>query len=94
MKKIDINNRVKVKLNPHGVDIFYHQFDETNKEIISRGGRPIEPFMPQIDKDGFTELRLWHFIELYGEHIGITQESVVTDICLYIEDKDLEEVGL
>lgn len=92
MKKLNMNDRIKVKLTPHGVDVFYHQFDKTNKRIISCGGKPLEPLMPQIDKDGYTEFQLWFFIELYGNHIGITKENVIADICLYIEDEYLRAV--
>lgn len=92
MKKFIINDMVKVKLTPHGVDIFYHQFDELNKQIVAHGGKPLEPMMPRIDNDGFTEFQLWHFIQLYGAHIGMCKEDVVSDISIYIDDKDLKAV--
>lgn len=93
MMKLNINDIVKVKLTPQGVDIFYHQFDELNKYIKSRGGKPLEPLMPRIDKDGFTEFQLWYFIELYGNHIGMAKKNVISDICLYIDDNDLINIG-
>lgn len=92
MKKINLNCRVKVKLTPHGADIYYHRFDEVNKKILSCGGKPLESRMPKIDKDGFTEFQLWEFIELYGEHIGMAKKNVVSDLSFYFDDKDLEEV--
>ena len=70
MKQINLNDDIKVKLNPFGVDIFYHQYDELNEKIIKRGGKPLERRMPQIDKDGYTSFRLWQFMELYGSHIS------------------------
>ena len=72
--KINLNEIVKVKLTPLGAEIYYKQFDELNKEC----GREIcKPHMPQIDKDGYTEFQLWHFIELYGEHIGMCKPNVI-----------------
>ena len=72
--KINLNEIVKVKLTPLGAEIYYKQFDELNKEC----GREIcKPQMPQIDKDGYTEFQLWHFIELYGEHIGMCKPNVI-----------------
>ena len=72
--KINLNEIVKVKLTPLGAEIYYKQFDELNKEC----GREIcKPQMPQIDKDGYTEFQLWHFIELYGQHIGMCKPNVI-----------------
>ncbi len=81
-----------MKLTPLGADIYYHQFDEVSKKIELVNGRPLEPRMPKIDKDGFTEFQLWHFIELYGKHIHIGSPDVISDISFYISDDDLEEV--
>lgn len=81
--KINLNDRVKVKLTPLGAEIYYHQYDELNKQIKERGGTGLEPRMPEIDKDGFTEFTLWHFMELYGEHIGMCKKNVIEP--LYIE---------
>ena len=81
--KINLNDRVKVKLTPLGVEIYYHQYDELSKQIKERGGNQLEPRMPEIDKDGYTEFQLWHFMALYGEHIGMCKPSVIAP--LYIE---------
>ena len=72
--KINLNEMVKVKLTPLGAEIYYKQFDELNKEC----GREIcKPEMPKIDKDGYTEFQLWHFMELYGQHIGMCKPNVI-----------------
>lgn len=90
MKKINLNSMIKVKLTPLGADIYYHQYDQLNqtykREIC-------KSHMPQIDKDGYTEVQLHSFINLYGEHIGICcKENVIEDICIYIDEEDIEEV--
>lgn len=72
--KINLNETIKVKLTPYGAEIYYKQFDEVNKQL----GREIcKPQMPRIDKDGYTEFQLWHFIELYGQHIGMCKPNVI-----------------
>lgn len=74
IQKINLNEAIKVKLTTYGAEIYYKQFDEVNK----RHGREIcKPHMPRIDKDGYTEFQLWHFIELYGEHIGMCKPNVI-----------------
>lgn len=84
--KINLNDRVKVKLTPLGAEIYYHQYDELNKQIKERGGKQLEPTMPRIDKDGYTEFQLWHFIELYGEHIGMCKKNVIDPLDIIISE--------
>ena len=74
MQKINLNEIIKVKLTPYGAEIYYKQFDELNKK---RGREICKPHMPRIDKDGYTEFQLWHFMELYGEHIGMCKPNVI-----------------
>lgn len=78
--KINLNDRVKVKLTPLGAEIYYHQYDDLNKSIKANGGTQLEPRMPRIDKDGYTEFTLHHFINLYGEHIGMCKPNVIEPI--------------
>ena len=75
--KINLNDRIKVKLTPLGAEIYYHQYDSLNKKIKANGGTQLEPIMPQIDKDGYTEFTFHHFISLYGNHIGICKPNVI-----------------
>ena len=90
IQKINLNETIKVKLTPYGAEIYYKQFDEVNKQC----GREIcKPHMPRIDKDGYTEFQLWHFIELYGQHIGMCKPNVIEplDIVYCKHNKDREE---
>ena len=74
IQKINLNEIIKVKLTPYGAEIYYKQFDELNKQ---RGREICKPHMPRIDKDGYTEFQLWHFMELYGAHIGMCKPNVI-----------------
>lgn len=84
--KINLNDRIKVKLTPLGAEIYYHQHDEVNKKIKENGGTELEPIMPQIDKDGYTEFQLWRFIELYGKHIGMCKKNVINPLDIIITE--------
>lgn len=84
--KINLNDRIKVKLTPLGAEIYYHQFDDVDKKIKENGGTGFEPKMPQIDKDGFTEFQLWHFMELYGEHIGMCKKNVIGPLDIIVAE--------
>ena len=72
--KINLNETIKAKLTPYGAEIYYKQFDELNKQY---GREMCKPLMPRIDKDGYTEFQLWHFMELYGQHIGMCKPNVI-----------------
>lgn len=90
IQKINLNETIKVKLTPYGAEIYYKQFDELNKQL----GRQIcKPLMPQIDKDGYTEFKLWHFIELYGQHIGMCKPNVIEPLdivyCKHNREEDV-----
>ena len=82
--KVNLNDRIKVKLTPLGAEIYYHQYDEVNKRIKENGGTELEPIMPRIDKDGYTGFQLWHFMELYGEYIGVCKPNVITPLDIII----------
>ena len=74
MTRINLNERIKVRLTDLGKDIYYHQFDYINE----RAGRCVcKPEYPKTDKDGYTEFQLWVFIELYGKHIGMAKPNVI-----------------
>ena len=93
MKTFNINERIKVKLTPRGIDIFYHQFDELNGKYKGMGFLPLDPCMPEIDEDGDTEFQLWYFMNIYGKHMANGLSSVIENNRIYIEEKDLDEVG-
>lgn len=90
IQKINLNETIKVKLTPYGAEIYYKQFDELNKQ---RGREICKPQMPRIDKDGYTEFQLWHFMELYGEHIGMCKPNVIEplDIVYCVNGKCLSD---
>lgn len=90
MKKLNLNDHIKFKLNDRGKDIYYHRFDELNK----RAGKIVcEPRFPEVDENGFTEFQLWHFIEIYGPHIGMGRpEFWDNDFNFYIKDEDMDDV--
>lgn len=92
MKKLNLNQFVRVKFTDLGKDIYYHQFDVLIEAMKARGVSPISPSYPPVDKDGFSTMQLWCFIELYGPHIGMCKPNVIEDLYIYIDERDLDEV--
>lgn len=86
---ISLNEVVKFKLTDLGKDIFYHQYDDINNQIIYGGmnQKLIKPTMPKVDKDGYTQMPLWSFMELYGSYFGMTKPNVIEPLEIIYEPK-------
>lgn len=76
-RKINLNDRIKVKLTPLGAEIYYHMFDDTNKKAKKT---IIEPHLPKVDEKGYTEFTLWGFINIYGQYIDVGKPNVIDPI--------------
>ena len=88
--KINLNETVKFKLTDYGKDIYYHRFDELNEKIVKAGGRSIEPNMPRVDSEGYTEMLLWYFINIYGKHMKLGCDNVVEPFEIIYETEEAE----
>ena len=80
--RINLNEPIKVKLTDWGKEIYYHQYDRANQIA----GREIcKPKFPKEDENGYTEIQLWCFMELYGEHMGMTLPNVIEPLEIVYE---------
>ena len=80
--RINLNEYIKVKLTDCGKEIYYRQYDRLNQSV----GREIcKPMFPKEDENGYTEFQLWCFIELYGEHMGMTKPNVIKPLEIVYE---------
>ena len=80
--RINLNEPIKVKLTDWGKEIYCHQYDRTNQIA---GRKICEPKFPKEDENGYTEFQLWCFIELYGEHMGMTLPNVIKPLEIVYE---------
>ena len=80
--RINLNEPIKVKLTDWGKEIYYHQYDRTNQIA---GRKICKPKFPKEDENGYTEFQLWCFIELYGEHMGMTLPNVIEPLEIVYE---------
>ena len=87
--KLNLNDQVKFKLTDRGKDIYFHQYDDLNEYLKQKKGKKhFSQQMPKVDNDGYTKMQLWAFMELYGNHIGITKPNVIEPLNLYFEPSD------
>lgn len=80
--RINLNEPIKVKLTAWGKEIYYHQYDRVNKFV---GREVCKPKYPTEDENGYTEFQLWCFMELYGEHMGMTLPNVIEPLEIVYE---------
>lgn len=80
--RINLNEPIKVKLTDWGKEIYYHQYDRINQIA---GTEICKPKFPKEDENGYTEFQLWCFVELYGEHMGMTLPNVIEPLEIVCE---------
>lgn len=90
--KVNINEEVKVKLTPFGIQVLKEQRDELNERIIGRGGKAIKDYAPSVDKDGYTKFQLWDLMNRFGDlmHLGSQIPFETTIIMMNGEVLDCE----
>lgn len=86
--RLNLNDNIRVKLTEHGKDIYYHQYDRTNKLL---GREVCKPSYPKVDEDGYTTFQLWCFIELYGIHMGMTLPNVIEPLDIVFDEPTIEQ---
>jgi len=91
MKKININETVKVKLNEVGLAIYADSAKETNKKFEENNVKCKFPIYPKRDDKGYVEFQLWDLMKLYGKHLELTLMSPFEDNTIYFDDKVLAE---
>lgn len=77
--EINVNDYVWFKLTPHGRDVWREWRRSAFADINAdrhRYNRPLisdEP--PSAEPDGYHHLQMWHFMEIFGQHCGITKDA-------------------
>ena len=82
-RTINLNDKIKVKLTEHGRNIYYHRHDEMNR-LCKR--EVCKPSWPETDKDGYTKMELWLFMEIFGPHIGIVKPGVIESLDIIVAE--------
>ena len=72
--KLNINDRIKVKLTVRGERVHFDHYYQWLKNI-----RSLEDCMPKPDKEGYTEYQLWEFANIFGEHLYNGAEQIIKD---------------
>lgn len=91
MITVNLNEIIKVKFTDYGRDIYYHRFDD----LINRGALCLKPSYPKVDEDGYSEIQLWEFMQIFGPHIRMGMTEVVTESnSIYLDEcgNDFREV--
>lgn len=73
---VNLNDFVRFKLTDYGKRVYDQWFIDLR----------IKPVELRIDKDGYTKMQLWQFMEIFGPHIHMWEENVIEPLDLVFED--------
>ena len=67
--KTNLNNYIKVKLKPEGVEIY-------RKYHVTVFGDSLEDYLfdYKVDEDGYFKIQLWRFVNIFGEYMVMGYE--------------------
>lgn len=82
--RLNLNKTVKVKLTERGKELY--------REHFSHLPDCFEKPEPRIDEDGFTEMQLWMFMEMFGEHMSMWKPNVIEPLEIVFDTEDSESV--
>ena len=76
--KINLNDRVKVKLTVEGIKIYIDYMNEPNRGVPA-DSQVIHPrdCLPKIDGEGYTRMQLWEMFQIFGRHINIAVNAPI-----------------
>lgn len=67
MLKININEKVRVRLTEYGKQCLAENY----AKLSMASGAPLSMPNPKLDADGWTEWQLWRLMQEFGQHIAM-----------------------
>lgn len=74
--KINLNDRVKVKLTVLGIKTYINYMDEVNNGRTENPAIKPKDCIPTIDDDGYSTFQLWQLFNIYGEYMTMASEPM------------------
>lgn len=87
MKTLNINNKVRIKLTPCGIEKLKRKHEELLSFCPSIG--KFTP--PETDKDGYCEMQLWEIMSTFGEDMHMGNMNLPFETNIQIDDAQFEE---
>lgn len=76
--KINLNDRVKVKLTVEGIKNYIDYMNEPNRGVPADSQAiPPRDCLPKIDGEGYTRMQLWEMFQIFGRHINIAVNAPI-----------------
>lgn len=64
--QVNINEFAKVQLTGYGVSLLKAEHEILNREVVSRGGTPLESFKLNLDEEGYATFEIWKLMATFG----------------------------
>ncbi len=82
--KINLNDKIKVKLTEYGQQIYYQKLEDLNK---TAGRKIVKPSFREKDADGYSEFQMHDFMNIYGEYMHCCAPNVIDPIKIICENE-------
>lgn len=90
--QLNLNDIIRVKFTDYGKDIYYHQHDD----FIEKYGIPMSRSYPNVDEEGYTDIELWMFMQIFGSHylkFGMANQTIEANT-IYIPKETMKMTSL
>lgn len=84
MVKINLNEKIKVKLTDYGKVVYYNRLKELNDKL----GSMFKPCFPKEDEEGYATFQLWVFMETYGQYMNMTTPNVIKPLEIIYQEEE------
>ena len=74
--KINLNDKVKIKLTAHGIKTYIDYMNDINNGRVKNPIILPKECLPTIDKDGYTTLLMWQLFSIFGKHFYMAMDPV------------------
>lgn len=84
MVKINLKEKIKVKLTDYGKVVYYKRLEELNRKL----GSIFKLCLPKEDEEGYTTFQLWVFMETYGQYMNMTTPNVIEPLEIIYQEEE------
>lgn len=73
--KINLNDYIKVRLTPYGIDILTEYYSNSFKNFYT--DEEILAYMNTKFEDGFLKIQMWEFCNVFGDYMLNGNEQLI-----------------
>lgn len=88
VKKINLNDTVKVKLTEYGKNIYRNHCNNISRFMCANGS----PLEPPVDDDGYSGFQIHRLMDIFGVHVLLNRKQIFEKNAICLNTNDLEDI--